>query len=335
MNDHSQIPLNRASKRPCFSAAALLLLLFFCSSGPALGADGDESVIFLHHSTGGAVYSQGDVAEWIADYNTTHAAAYQVTERGYPNSPYPWSNYPYDYWNLWINGACDSDSANIECMNSLTQNYDVIIFKHCFPGAAVQEDINTPDISSSRKSLENYKLQYRALREMMDGYPNNRFIVWTLAPLHRLSTNTGEAQRAKAFVDWVKTDWLTEDGRAHDNIFIFDFWGLAAESDPNPTSGQVNTLKYQYEKSHDNSDSHPNRTANETIGPLFAQFIIDTIEHTTSPDNPPDNDPPSNDPPADDPPADDPPTNPPDSPNTSEGGGDSGGCFIHLAAQDP
>ena len=109
-----------------------------------------QKVIFLHHSTGAGVYSQGNVASWITNYNTAHSKSYQVTERSYPDTPYPWENYPYDYWNLWINSAstCNSTNPKIECINTLTQNYKVIIFKHCFPGAGIGADGATSSVSS-------------------------------------------------------------------------------------------------------------------------------------------------------------------------------------------
>lgn len=263
-----------------------LLLVAIILQGMAQAAGGDEKVIFLHHSTGWGVYSGGDVTGWIRTYNANSGTAYEIDERSYPNSPYPWNNYPYDYWNLWVNGACDDAQSGIACMTSLVRDYDVVIFKHCFPGADVQDDTDNPDITSSRKSLENYKLQYRALRDLMDSHGDTQFIVWTLAPLHRLATTTGAATQARAFVDWVRDEWLTEDSHSHPNIAIFDFWGYAAEENTGTTPGQgpVNTLKYDYESSHSGSDSHPNDLANETIGPLFAQFIVDTIEDKTTPD---------------------------------------------------
>jgi hypothetical protein len=240
--------------------------------------DTDANIIFLHHSTGANLYSQGGVASWFTDYNTAHDTDYQISKRAYPDSPYSWDNYPYDYWNLWNNGACNSTDPNTECLDTLARDYDVVIFKHCFPGADIQADNGDPNISSNIKTLENYKLQYRALKKLMESYPGTDFIVWTLAPLHRSATNTANAGRAKEFVEWVKNEWLNEGG-AHPNIHVFDFWGHAAEDDPNPANeGKVNTLRYEYEKNHNNSDSHPNRLANETIGPKFAQFIIDTIQ---------------------------------------------------------
>lgn len=263
---------------PTIMKKNIFILIVLLSSISVLG----QKVIFLHHSTGDGVYYEGNVSQWISNYNAQHSTNYQVSERMYPNTPYPWANYPYDYWYLWINNHCNNSDPDIECMSKLAQDYDVIIFKHCFPGASIEADNGNPSVSSEIKTLANYKLQYRALRTLMDSYPNKKFIVWTLAPLHRLITNVDEASRAKQFVDWVKTSWLTEDGKSHPNIYIFDFFGYAAESNPTPLHGQLNCLKYDYEKNHSDSDSHPNLLANQTIGPIFAQFIVNTIQNTSS-----------------------------------------------------
>ena len=258
--------------------SVLFVSLCLCCSFCQPVSASSKKILFLHHSTGENVYNDGGVPDWITSYNSDHGTSYDISERNYPADPYDWANYPYDYWNLWINNACDSDNTNIECMNTLIQSYDVIIFKHCFPGAAVESDTGSPDIASQTKSLENYKLQYRALRDMMDGYPDNLFIVWTLAPLHRLETTPDDAARAKQFVDWVNEEFLTEEGKIHSNIAIFDFWKIVAEDDPNASLGKVNCLKYEYEGSHFGSDSHPNYDANQAAGPVFAQTIITAIE---------------------------------------------------------
>ena len=93
----------------------ILLLLLIVGSTINVSA---QSVIFLHHSTGAGVYNAG-VEQYFADYNSNNATDYQINERGYPNSPYPWNNYPYDFWNLWINGDCDSEQSGIECLTRI------------------------------------------------------------------------------------------------------------------------------------------------------------------------------------------------------------------------
>ncbi len=251
-----------------------LLVVCGCFSAQAFARD----IMFLHHSTGEGVYYEGEVPAWISDYNARNGTNYRINERNYPDTPYDWENYPYDYWNLWINGACDSTHPSIECLNTLTQSYDVIVFKHCFPGAAIEADSGNADVSSSTKTLENYKLQYRALRDVMDTYTDTLFIVWTLAPLHQLATNSAEAVRARQFVDWVTTEFLTEDGKQHPNIALFDFWGVVAEDDPGAVLGKVNCLKYEYEASHFSDDSHPNSAANQAAGPKFARTIVTELE---------------------------------------------------------
>ncbi len=256
---------------------AFLCLLVFAVIPLDVMATGAR-VLFLHHSTGANVYNEGNVPHWLHTYDPD----IEITERAYPTNGYPWANYPYDYWNLWINGKCQPGNPNMECLGNMAAAYDVIIFKHCFPGAAILPDTGTPDVTSSRKSLENYKAQYRALRGEMDRYPGTKFIIWTLVPLHRLATNPDQAARAHQFVEWVKRDFLTEDGKSHPNIFIFDFFGIVAEKRPAPPEGQQYCLCYEYERSHTGTDSHPNTLANETAGPIFARFIADVV-HGTAP----------------------------------------------------
>jgi len=234
-----------------------------------------KNAIFLHHSTGGGVWSEGAVVNEFQALNIANGTYSEITERSYPNTPYPWSNYAYDYWHLWVDKNCDSQKPGIECLNTLCKNYDVIIWKHCYPGASVVADDNNPDITSKKQTLANYKLQYEALKNEMLKYPYTKFIIWTLAPLHRLSTNKNDAARANEFVKWVKDDWLK--GIDNCNIYIFDFYGLTAETSQNPENGEPNCLKYDYEKDHNSGDSHPNTKANKAVGPIFAQFIYDVI----------------------------------------------------------
>ena len=158
--------------------------------------------------------------------------------------------------------------------SELVGDYDVVIMKHCYPVSDVLEDTGDPDPESTRRSIENYKAIYRLLRDEFDRHPNTMFIVWTLPPRHRLSGDDATARdanaaRATEFSEWLQTGFLTEDG-AHPNICVWDFRGIVMDPD-------TNFLKYDYEKYHDSSDSHPNDTANNVAGPLFAQFIVDSI----------------------------------------------------------
>jgi len=167
--------------------------------------------------------------------------------------------------------ACGQSEPE-QTLTELTQEYDVIIMKHCYPASAVLPDTGNADPSSSRQSLENYKAVYRLLRDRFDASPDTLFILWTLPPLHRLvSPSQGDrdsnAARATEFSGWMKTDFLTEGG-PHPNIRVFDFRSLVMD----PAD---NFLKYDFERDHESSDSHPNDAANNYAGPVFAQFIAD------------------------------------------------------------
>ncbi|KPL10405.1 MAG: hypothetical protein AMS26_21495 [Bacteroides sp. SM23_62] len=128
--------------RSGISLARLTVIIFLLLLPPGIAG---QKVIFLHHSTGGNLYTQGDVEGWISDYNDENNTHIEISERAYPNSPYPWKNYPYDYWKLWVNGDCDAGQPGIECIESLVEQYQVIIFKHCFPGAAIQAESGSPE----------------------------------------------------------------------------------------------------------------------------------------------------------------------------------------------
>ncbi|MCP4607481.1 MAG: hypothetical protein GY845_02020 [Planctomycetes bacterium] len=156
----------------------------------------------------------------------------------------------------------------------LVAKNDVIIMKHCYPSSDVLEDIGSPDPSSERKSIENYKTVYRLLRAEFEKHPDTIFIVWTPPPLHRLATNSNKAVRATEFSEWLKTDFLTEDD-SHPNIYVWDVREILMDSN-------TNFLKSEYERSHKRADSHPNKKANNMTGPRFAQFIIDSIADFTS-----------------------------------------------------
>lgn len=250
-----------------------MILAFFL-----VNAQSDRA-IFLHHSTGGGVWG-GGVEDWITNFNSGNITNYFADEYSYPNTPWGWENYPYDFWKLWVGGSCNNDTLNIACVDYFAARNELIIIKHCFPGAGIGEDSGDPDVTSSEKTLGNYKAQYRALRDMMDGMPNTKFMFWTLAPLHRNATDAATAARAYEFVQWVNNNFLTEDSKVHPNIYIFDFYSLVAELSASPANGQQYCLKYDYEGDHEGSDSHPNDAANKYVAPLFGRAIVNALGNT-------------------------------------------------------
>jgi hypothetical protein len=226
-------------------------------------AEGTD-IIFLHHSTGENIWNEG-VSQWFVQYNSQTGTRYQIVEQEFPkDSPYGWNNYPYDYWNIWVNHAGSSPFLNEPTLEILTSQYHVIIFKHCFPVSEIEADTGNPDMTSEDKRIENYTLQYETLKTKMHEFSDTIFLVWTGAALVQRSTDKASATRARSFFEWVKDEW---DERG-DNIYIWDFYELETEGG----------LYMKDEYAEDPYDSHPNWTFSQMAAPLFCQRIVNVIE---------------------------------------------------------
>jgi hypothetical protein len=241
---------------------------YYCEEEGALASSQPLSaaakVAYLHHSTGGVIWN-GGVSDALNAYNARSGKSYGITESAFPSgSPYPWDNYPYDYWNIWVNHAGNSAYMGEPTLEMLTKDYDVIVFKNCFPVSSIGPDTGRPDVTSSAKTLENYKAQYNALKTKMRQFPNKRFIVWTPAALVQGATDAEQGTRAREFTNWMKTQW-DEKG---DNIYVWDFFTLE-------TGGGIYLLPQNAASA---GDSHPNGAFASRVAPQFVQRLIDVIE---------------------------------------------------------
>jgi len=218
-------------------------------------------ILFLHHSTGRNIWN-GGVREWFEDYNSREGTNFSITEQEFPkSSPYGWKNYPYDYWNIWVNHAGNEPYKDEPTLEMITKEYDIVIWKHCFPVSGILPDTGDPDISSDEKRQENYRLQYEALKEKMHEFPDTKFIVWTGAALVEGATDPESARRARDFFEWVKNDW-DEKG---DNIFIWDFYALETEGG----------LFMKDEYAVGPTNSHPDEDFSRGVAPFLCQRIVD------------------------------------------------------------
>ena len=236
-----------------------------------------KKIIFLHHSTGKNIWlgktnryinkliKRSDVREYFKKFNKQNHTNYLITERNFPKeTPYGWKNNPYDYYNIWVKNAGDKPYMEEPTLEILTKEYDVIIFKHCYPASRILPDTIAPNIDSETKSIENYKLQYNALKKKMHEFPNNKFIVWTPAVFLKNQMTEDEAKRTQQFYNWMINEW-DEKG---DNIFIWDFYKYETE-------GGI----YMLDKYADGpSNSHPGRDFSARMSPLLSKFIIDAME---------------------------------------------------------
>jgi hypothetical protein len=257
--------------KPVFKSSAIILIQIFlvlfltgCKRYDKGQKGEGMRIIFLHHSTGELVW-KGGVKQWFKKYNAEKGTNYKISEWAFPKaSPYGWKNYPFDYWNIWVKNAGDKPFMKEPTLEILTKEYQVIIWKHCFPFSKIKKDIGAPDINSEEKRIENYKLHYSALKEKMREFPNTKFIVWTGAALVKNATDEESGKRAKEFFEWVKKEW----DQPGDNIYLWDFYQLETE-------GNL-YLKEEYAVSSNNS--HPNIKFSQMVAPLFCQRIVEVIE---------------------------------------------------------
>ncbi len=247
-------------------------------SVPPAGTHGLTNLFFLHHSTGDGLIGQdtvpgGIMRSVITDYNTAHATSFAFWDHCYndpglrnPDGTYPDPpvsyNIPNDntdpegLWYLWTSSETDAVTAR----SAILDNHQVIAFKSCFPASAIGD----------AATLEQYKTWYLQMRNFFDTRTDRLFVVMSTPPLHRLATNETEAWNARMFANWLSSaEYLP----GHPNVVCFNLFDYLAKADDG--SATANMLRYEYEGSHSDSDSHPNTLANETVGPIFAQFLID------------------------------------------------------------
>ena len=209
--------------------------------------EADTKILFLHHSTGNFIWygkrasvfnraigiiskdlkrkvrREGKVPKYMKKYNQANGTDYLIEHKFFPKEePYGWKNYPYDYYNIWVKHAGDNPYLEEPTLEILTKEYQVIIFKHCFPVSRINADRDQADIDSDFKSISNYKLQYLALRDKLHEFPETKFILFTGAVHVESNLNRDQAERTKEFFDWVKTDW----DLPGDNVFLWDLYGV-------------------------------------------------------------------------------------------------------------
>ena len=266
-----------------FYIILLASVIFIVSCAGEKGSGDSVNIIFLHHSTGGVIWD-GDLSQvnpdvvrdnprlksqiplLFAQYNKETSKDYLIKEMSFPKAePYGWNNYPFDYYNIWVKNSGVKAFMKEPTLEILTDQYNVIIFKHCFPSSNIVADDIEADINSDTKSLQNYKLQYLALRDKMHEYPDNKFILFTGAVQVRQFLTEEEGYRAREFHDWVTQEW----DQPEDNIFLWDFYQLQTEDEL--------YFKDQYAVSP--QDSHPNKTFAGRAANLLFNRIIDVIDN--------------------------------------------------------
>ena len=242
----------------------------------------DMSIVLLHHSTGYNIW-YGDkstlrskilrklgggsaMKAWFRNYNREHGSGYSIDELYFPahGQSRTFGNFPFDYYDLWVVNAGNQPVGDDPTLEILTRDYEMVVWKHCFPVGNILEDTGNPDINSMEKRIENYKLQYAALKKKMLEFPDTKFLVWTGAALLEENTSRDEASRTRQFFNWVKHTWDEPD----DNIHLWDFYELETEGG----------LYMKKEYGDGPGDSHPNNVFAGRVHKLLCNRIVDVFE---------------------------------------------------------
>ena len=218
-----------------------------------------------------------------------------------------------EHWLYWFNDYFDEvqshntptgiykvvaklkDRLGIKESNGHSNFNKIVMFKSCFPNSDITGDGNEPgDPFSATRTLANYQaiyrhpdgsghafthneVTYKPLEDIFSAHPDTLFIVITAPPLHYApadATTNDNAQRARVFNNWLKSDWLAQYNTTHpdlNNVAVFDLFNELAYAADVPA--HPNRLKAEY--GGDSGDSHPNSAANLHLTQIFA----------TNPDN--------------------------------------------------
>ena len=239
------------------------------------------SVIFLHHSTGANLIKDGNVrklfqqrapfiAFWDHGYDAKKIGKSMFTSplqshiyglrdatgRVMPASFHVPNN------NTNPDGLAElfSQSVTNPPANALSHilQFNVVIFKSCFPVTAIASD----------EQLRTYQKYYLTIRDVIDKYRDKLFIPMTPPPLRSSMTNAEMSERARKFSNWIMSADYHEQ-RSH--LKPYDFFNQLAIPEIHP---QANTLQPEFCRSNP-SDSHPNVQANRTVALHWVSFVIE------------------------------------------------------------
>lgn len=273
--------------KPLLSIVLITTLVLSSCRKEAEGST--TKIVFLHHSTGKVIWRGGEnplilkiasrlgpkfaeraeqkaaLPSLLNKYSRQNGVDIRIREVPFPKaSPYGWNNYPFDYYNIWVKNAGDQPFSGEPTLEMLTRDYDIVIFKHCYPVSNIGPDTDSADIDSDLKTISNYKLQYLALREKLRQFPETKFILFTGASQVQSKITEDEALRAREFFKWVIEEW----DMPGDNIYLWDLYTLETEGG----------LYFKEEYARSATDSHPNTEFAGNAVKLLFNRIVDVIE---------------------------------------------------------
>lgn len=288
--------------KPIFILAVALVACFL---GAAQAQT--DNVCFIHHSCGANWLNDGlraglDAKAYIDEVSDITYGDAMAPDSGRPDSlgATEGDHTNMNHWIRWFNDYLGA-VKNWECA---TGENRIVMFKSCYPISSVTSEGSEPgDPFSSTQSLANYRAVYRhpsgpgntylhdtatykSLEDIFAENPDTLFIAVTAPPLVPPATNVDRADRARAFNNWLKRQWLASYNAAHpglNNVAVYDWFDFLALPHDDLTTETYepagsaegvypvrNMTRLAYRRSATGSDSHPNQQANQDSTLVFA-----------------------------------------------------------------
>ncbi len=198
--------------------------------------DATVKLVFIHHSTG---------ENWLTDDygnlgKTLDANNYFVSDTNYgwgPDAIGDRTDIP--NWLEWFSSAetpayMDALFNENEQHSSYTRNTpdpggenEIIMFKSCFPNSALAGNPDDPAMEGTDLTVGNAKYVYNEILKYFATRPDKLFIVITQPPL----SDPEYAANARAFTNWLASDWLDENNYTLPNVAVFDFHNILTAPD--------------------------------------------------------------------------------------------------------
>jgi hypothetical protein len=278
-----------------FTALAFALTMLFLQTGarpfmPAQQAANPDppdkvvKLIFIHHSTG---------ENWLTDDygnlgKTLDANNYFVSDTNYgwgPDAIGDRTDIP--NWLEWFSSSetpryMDALFNETEQHSSYTRTIpdpggenEIIMFKSCFPNSALAGNPDDPAMEGTDLTVGNAKYVYNQILKYFATRPDKLFIVITQPPL----SDPEYAANARAFTNWLASDWLEENNYTLPNVAVFDFHNILTAPDAHHRyiDGRIERLippndTLYYPSGDDHPSIQSSRKATEEFVPLLNIF---------------------------------------------------------------
>lgn len=218
-------------------------------------------LLFIHHSVGENWLNEGGLRDSLAGLGVgVHSVTYG-SDMGQDTDMSDWVSKFNDYFEKMLKYDIRPDILYPRDMEN-----DIIMFKPCFPNSDIGANGAPPGNPLEKdRTIWNYKSVFENLGERFLKAPRKLFLYVTAPPLVPGETSAENANRAREFNNWVKSDFIADYRKrtGPENFWVFDLFDVLADSS--------NYLKPEYRRSDTNS--HPNADGSRDATSRFLQFL--------------------------------------------------------------